>query len=485
VTFTTLTFLLFSIVVLALYWSARACRGQNLVLLVASYVFYGWWDPRFCVLLLASSMIDFWIARALMPEQPNQRRRMLLALSCVLNLGLLGVFKYYGFFVDSFAELAHALGLNPSLPTLRLILPVGISFYTFQTLSYTIDVYRRQLRASTHLLDYLAYVALFPQLVAGPIERAGRLLPQLQRMRVFDEALARDGVKLILWGFCKKIILADHLGEFVELAYAGPIVHASGPVLLVATICFAFQIYCDFSAYSDIARGSARLLGIELVRNFAHPYFSRSVAEFWRRWHMSLSTWFRDYVYVPLGGSRHGRARLWLASMITFTLSGLWHGANWTFVMWGAVNGFMVALASLGARSSRLGPDDVLPSLRTLAGLRALPAMLGTFLLICLTWVLFRAEDLPHAMGIYAAMFGDLARASAWAELVHHREFLGAFGPLLATFVIIEWVTRDRPHPLELSTWPRPLRWLLYTGLCWATIYLMPDEPGAFIYFQF
>jgi D-alanyl-lipoteichoic acid acyltransferase DltB (MBOAT superfamily) len=368
--------------------------------------------------------------------------------------------------------------MTPSLPALHLILPVGISFYTFQTLGYSIDVYRRDTRASEHLLDYLAYVALFPQLVAGPIERAGRLLPQLERMRVFDEARARDGLALILWGFCKKIILADHLGEFVEEIYAGPIVHASGPVVLVATIGFAFQIYCDFSAYSDIAQGSARLLGIDLVRNFAHPYFSRSVAEFWRRWHMSLSTWFRDYVYVPLGGNRHGRARTWLAVMAAFTLSGLWHGANWTFVMWGAVNGLLVALSTLGRSSPRLGPDEV-PSIR------ALPAMLGTFLLICLTWVLFRAVDLPHAMGLYAAMFGDLARPSAWTELSHHHEFLSAFGPLLAMFVIVEWLTRDRPHPLELRTWPRALRWLLYTTLIWLTIYLMPDDPGTFIYFQF
>ena len=332
-TFTTLTFLVFLVVVLALYWGVRRRRAQNVVLLVASYVFYGWWDPRFLGLLVASSLVDFWIARALVPERPDHQRRALVALSCVLNLGLLGVFKYHGFFLESFAALARSLGLEPSLPTLYIVLPVGISFYTFQTLGYSIDAYRRHVVPSRSLVDYLAFVALFPQLVAGPIERAGRLLPQLERPRTFDEAKARDGCKLILWGFCKKIVLADHLGELVELAYAGPVTSASGPVLLVATICFAFQIYCDFSAYSDIAIGSARLLGMELVRNFAHPYFSRSVAEFWRRWHMSLSTWFRDYVYVPLGGSQRGPARRWLALMATFTLSGLWHGPSWTFVL--------------------------------------------------------------------------------------------------------------------------------------------------------
>ncbi len=485
--FTTLTFGLFLVLVFALYWRAPGRRGQNLVLLISSYVFYGWWDPRFCALLLGSSLVDFYVARALGREGPPRRRKALLALSCALNLGLLGVFKYYGFFAESLASLFAALGLAAPLPTLHLILPVGISFYTFQTLGYTIDVYRRSTPASASLLDYLCYVALFPQLVAGPIERARRLLPQLERAREFDGDRARDGAKQMLWGFCKKLLVADHLGLFVDQVYAEPLAHASGPVLAVATVAFAFQIYCDFSAYSDIAIGAAKLLGIELVQNFAQPYFSRSVAEFWRRWHMSLSTWFRDYVYVPLGGSRHGRARLWLALLATFTLSGLWHGANWTFVLWGAANGVLVGLAALrpATRASRLGPADLPPPLRSLAGLRALPAMLATFTLICLTWVLFRAKDLGHALGIYAKFATDLPRAEAWAKLAVHEEFLAAFGPVLAMFVIVEWLTRADPHPLILRGWPRALRWLLYTALLWATIYLMPDDPDAFIYFQF
>jgi len=487
VTFTTLTYGLFLVLVFALYWSMRGVRGQNLVLVGASYVFYGWWDPRFCALLLGSSLVDFAIARRLAVSESPRGRRVLVALSCAVNLGLLALFKYYGFFVDSFIDAAAAVGVSAHAPSLELILPVGISFYTFQTLGYTIDVYRGDAEACPRLLDYLAYVALFPQLVAGPIERARRLLPQLERARVFDEDRARDGAKLMVWGLAKKIILADHLGEFVEQVYASPIVHASGPVLMVATVCFAFQIYCDFSAYSDIAIGTARLLGLDLVRNFAHPYFSRSLAEFWRRWHMSLSTWFRDYVYVPLGGSRRGPARLWLSLMVTFTLSGLWHGASWTFVMWGAVNGLLVGLATrLGPRdAARLGPDDRPPDLRTRAGLRGLARMVLTFALICLTWVLFRAVDLAQAMGIFTRMVVDAPRAAAWAELRYHAEFLGAFGPLLAMFVIVEWLTRDQPHPLTLASWPRPLRWLVYTALVWASIYLMPDEPGTFIYFQF
>lgn len=485
-TFTTLTFAVFLVVVFALYWAAPGRRGQNLVMLVASYVFYGWWDPRFCALLLGSSLIDFVIARGLERSLAQRRRKLLVGLSCVLNLGLLGVFKYYGFFADSFAVVLESLGLRANLPSLHLILPVGISFYTFQTLGYSVDVYRRTTPAASSLLDYLAYVALFPQLVAGPIERAARLLPQLQRARVFDEAAARDGAKQMLWGLSKKIMLADHLGGFVDEIYAGPIVYASGPVLALATIAFAFQIYCDFSGYSDIAIGCGRLFGIDLVRNFSTPYFSRSVAEFWRRWHMSLSTWFRDYVYVPLGGSRSGPARLWLAWMATFTLSGLWHGANWTFVMWGATNGLLVGLSGVRGRGrARLGLGDPWPSLRTSAGLRALPSMLSTFALICLTWVLFRAEDLPQAMGIYAKLLTDLPRAAAWAELAVHREFLEAFVPLLATLIVVEWSTRSEAHPLTLARWPRALRWALYTVMLWATIYLMPDDPDAFIYFQF
>jgi alginate O-acetyltransferase complex protein AlgI len=485
-TFTTLTFALFLALVFALYWAAPGRRGQNVVLLAASYLFYGWWDPRFCALLLGSSLVDFVLARALAREPPQRRRQALLALSVVVNLGLLALFKYFGFFVASFAVALEALGLRANLPSLTLILPVGISFYTFQTLGYTVDVYRRTTPAATSLLDYLAYVALFPQLVAGPIERAGRLLPQLQRARVFDPAGARDGAKQMLWGLAKKVVLADHLGQFVDQIYVGPVVHASGPVLAVATLAFAVQIYCDFSGYSDIAIGCARLLGIDLVRNFAHPYFSRSVAEFWRRWHMSLSTWFRDYVYVPLGGSRRGPARLWLSLMATFTLSGLWHGANWTFVSWGAVNGLLVGLSGVRGRDgARLGPDDPLPSLGTAAGLRTLPRMLATFALICLTWVLFRAEDLAQAMGIYAKLFGELGSAQAWPELRYHREFLDAFAPLVLGLVVVEWWTRTKAHPLALDGWPRPLRWTLYTLLLWATIYLMPEEPDAFMYFQF
>jgi len=485
--FTTLTFLVFLLAVFGLHWIARGRLGQNLVVLGGSYVFYGWWDPRFCALLLGSSVIDFAIARALGQAGASDRwRRALLASSCVVNLGVLGLFKYYDFFVDSFVALLASFGLSPGVPTLHLILPVGISFYTFQTLGYTIDVYRRRTAPCSSLLDYLCYVAFFPQLVAGPIERADRLLPQLQRARSFDEGLARDGGRQIVWGMFEKLVIADHLGEFVDLVYTDGPIHARGPVLAVATVAFAFQIYCDFAGYSNIAIGTAKLFGVRLSRNFATPYFSRSIAEFWRRWHISLSTWFRDYVYVPLGGSRRGRARLWLSLMLTFTLSGLWHGANWTFVLWGAVNGLLVGLTLAGPKRARLGPDHRPPPLRSRAGLVALARMLGTFTVITATWVLFRAADLGQALTIFGRIAQDALRPSAWAELNHHREFLDGFAPLLAIFVIVEWLTQAREHPLAaVEAWPRALRWTLYTTLIWATIYLLSDEPGAFIYFQF
>lgn len=481
-TFTTLTFALFLAVVFALHWLARGVRGQNAVLVVASYVFYAWWDLRFAGLLLASSLLDYGVGRALARQASASRKRALLLVSLGANLGALGAFKYYGFFIEGLTTLAGSVGLELSPRTLSLILPVGISFYTFQTLGYTIDVYRGRTKPERDALVYLTYVSFFPQLVAGPIERAGRLIPQLAARRRFDEARARDGAKQMLWGFLKKVVLADHLGVFVEQVYGGPQVHGSGPALIVATIAFALQIYLDFSAYSDIAIGCSRLFGIDLMRNFATPYFSRTLGEFWRRWHISLSTWFQDYVYVPLGGSRSGPRRRWLAIMATFLLSGLWHGANATFVVWGAVNGLMLALVP---GRTRRGPDDVAPSLRTAAGWKAALAMLATFSFICSTWVLFRAVDLAHAMGIYARIVSDLFRPRAWAELAYHAEFLAGFGPLIALLVLVEWRTRGRAHPLALGRWPRAARWALYTVLLWAALYLMPDSPTDFIYFQF
>src|SRR5687767_6790399 len=307
-TFTTLTFLLYLPIVFGLYWTFRRPIARNLTMLLASYVFYAWWDYRFCGLMLATNLVDYAVARGLGHTERPRARRALLAVSLASNLGVLGFFKYYNFFVESVAAAAGSVGWRIDPVTLNIILPAGVSFYTFQAMSYTIDVYRRQLEPSRSVIAHLSYVSFFPTLVAGPIERGTALLPQLTSARSFDYSRAVDGLRLMAWGFFKKLVIADQLAIIVEASYSRPDA-ATGPLLAFATVCFAFQIYCDFSAYSDIARGTAAMFGVDVVRNFNYPYFAQSVGEFWRRWHISLSTWFRDYVYVPLGGNRTGRAR--------------------------------------------------------------------------------------------------------------------------------------------------------------------------------
>ena len=337
-TFTSLTFLLFFPFVFLLYWLRPQQKWQNSILVLASYFFYGWWDYRFCLLMLLSSLVDYFIGIAVHATDDRRIQRRYLILSLISNLGLLGYFKYYNFFSDSLVSLLNQFGWSVHPVIAEVILPVGISFYTFQTLSYTIDIYRGKLEPTRNLIDYLAFVSFFPQLVAGPIERATNLLPQFTVKREFSRSEASEGGRQILWGFFKKLVIADRMAVGVDAVYDN-LADASGVSLLLATIFFAFQIYCDFSAYSDIAIGTAKMFRINLMRNFAYPYFSQSVTEFWRRWHISLSTWFRDYVFIPLGGSRCWAPRVCFNLMVTFVLSGLWHGADWKFIVWGAING--------------------------------------------------------------------------------------------------------------------------------------------------
>lgn len=476
-TFTTVTFLVFAAAVFAAYWLIGERRWQNLLLVVVSYAFYGWWDARLGGLIAASTAIDFLVGRAL--DGRSQHRRALLWISIVTNLTLLGVFKYYGFFVDSLVAAAAAVGFELHPPTLRLVLPVGVSFYTFQTLGTTIDVYRGRLRACRDPIAYAAYVAFFPQLVAGPIERGERLLPQFAEPRRFDPDAARAGLRQALWGFVQKVALADNLAILVDDGYTGV---SRGPLALVATIAFALQIYWDFAGYSNIAIGTARTLGFTLTRNFDYPYFSRSLAEFWRRWHISLSSWFRDYVYVPLGGARQGKARQALAVVVTFSLSGLWHGASWTFVIWGAGSGALAAWSILRGRAARggsVGSDGRWPSLGDLA------RMAATFACVCLGWVFFRAEDVGHALGILRAIARDAFDPAAWAMLETHGDYLRGVLPLVAIVLLIEWITRRHDHALVLEGWPRTARWALYTVLVWSTLYVMREDPTQFVYFQF
>lgn len=486
-TFVSVTFLLFFPLVFALHWLPARRGWQNSVLIVASYVFYGWWDYRFCALMLISSLVDYGVGLALGRTEGVGFRRCWLWLSIVCNLGLLGFFKYFNFFADSLAGLADRVGWHLNTGTLEIILPVGISFYTFQTLSYTIDVYRRKMPPTANLIDYLAFVSFFPQLVAGPIERATHLLPQFARTRTFDFDSARDACRQILWGFVKKLVLADRLAAFVDATY-GAQTPVQGPLLALATVCFAFQIYCDFSAYSDIAIGTARLMGIRLVRNFAYPYFSQSISEFWRRWHISLSTWFRDYVYIPLGGSKTSRVRRAINVMVTFVVSGLWHGAAWRFVLWGGVNGSALVAEKTSRptcqqKSDTPGGEHLIPRPGVLL------RMLSTFSIICLCWVFFRAADVGEAFRILRQILGDLFTISAYgslAEQIRADRFLLVTLVLLAAFICIEWVQRRKPHALSLEIRSLPARWTVYTILIWGGLNLMPTNfVNPFIYFAF
>jgi len=483
--FTSLTYLAFLPLVLLAYRLTDSRRLQNILLLTASYVFYGWWDYRFCFLMLASSLIDFAIGTLLQRQSDAHTRKALLAVSIGCNLGLLGIFKYLNFFIESFREAGQQLGFNMNGGTLEIILPVGISFYTFQTMSYTLDIYRRQLKAADSLIDYLAFVSFFPQLVAGPIERAGNLLPQLQKRREISSADVASGLRQIFCGFFKKIVIADSIAGFVTAAYTDP-VQTAGPELVLATVLFAFQIYCDFSAYSDIAIGTAKLFGITLMQNFAYPYFSQSIHEFWQRWHISLSTWFRDYVYIPLGGNRGSDFLRNRNVMLTFIVSGFWHGAAWNFLGWGALHGTALLAENTAAPTARKKKQ---PVNRLLPSTSRLLRMLLTFVIVCLGWVLFRADSLADAVLIWQKMFASVAQTAQWNAI--WTQYISG-GPLyysinlLIVFVLVEWVHRHMAFPLEIGHWPTPIRWPAYTLVLWLIIEHADKTPQSpFVYFQF
>jgi alginate O-acetyltransferase complex protein AlgI len=484
VTFSSLTFLIFFAVVFTAYWALGRRRPQNVLLLIASYVFYGWWDWRFAGLMLASSLADYSFGLAIHWSQKPLYRKLLLVATLVANLSLLGFFKYFNFFAESFAVAAGSMGWQVGDLTLNIILPVGISFYTFQSLSYTIDIYRKQLAPTKNVVDYLAFVSFFPQLVAGPIERAADLLPQFGVDRKFNATIAADGLRQMLWGLFKKLAVADRLATIVEPAFANP-GNYSGPFLLLATICFAFQIYCDFSGYSDMAVGVGKQFGIRLSRNFAYPYFSRSLREFWRRWHISLSTWFRDYVYYPLGGNRTQNWKHRRNLIVTFLVSGIWHGAAWTFVAWGALHGLMVAVlpAASAQENEPPGGSRLIP--RPIDVLR----MAWTFALVCALWVFFRAASFADAQLIWQTMAVDLFNPAKYGpsiESLRGIESVKLTFLALALLLTIEWLGRRHEHPLMIGNWPRGLRWTAYTAMLWGTVLFIPTAAGKnFIYFDF
>lgn len=461
--FNSLTFPVFLALVLTGYWMLPGRRSRVLWLLGSSYVFYGWWDWRFLGLILASSLIDF-VAGLRVGTGSAGRRRAWLAMSLVTNLGILGTFKYLDFFAGSAAWALQQAGFTPNWTTLNLVLPVGISFYTFQSMSYTIDVYRGRLTPCRELPAFLLYVGFFPQLVAGPIERAGDLLPQLRDGRRFDPALARRGLRYILWGFVLKSVLADNLAPVVNAVFATP-EGGSRAEVWQGFYLFAFQIYGDFAGYTYIAIGVAALFGVRLSANFRRPYLATSIREFWTRWHITLSRWFRDYVYIAaLGGSRAGRGQWVRNILLTFTLSGLWHGASWTMVAWGLFHGLAYFLPPLG---------------RTERSVTRLFNTLLTFHLVCLGWLLFRATDLAQAGAMLrTAVVGHPASSS---QPQWHTALLAG----CAVVVGVELIQRKRDDTVDLDHLPTWARWLIYYLLVVSVVMLGRFDRQPFVYFQF
>jgi len=485
--FNSIQFAIFLPIVFLLYWfvfdrfirqSKWQLKLQNAFVVVASYVFYGWWDWRF-LLLIAFTSFCSWGSGILIGRQASkQKAKMWMWLNIVVNLGILALFKYYDFFVTEFAQLFH---ISTEGLLLKVILPVGISFYTFQALSYSIDIYRGKIEPTKDIIAFFAFVSFFPQLVAGPIERATNLLPQFLKKREFDYDTAIDGMRQILWGLFKKLLIANKCAYAVDsVFYLHSRTLISGSDMLMAAILFSFQIYADFSGYSDMAIGTAKLFGIKLSRNFNNPYFSRNVAEFWRRWHISLMSWFRDYVYIPLGGNRVGKFRTVCNIFVVFLLSGLWHGANWTFVVWGLYHALLFIPIVLIARKSQSKPiaeGCILPSWKEMG------QMLFTFSLVTSGWIIFRSENLADfvqycqglcQLGTLHACYRLFIQSDMWPKMI-----------FVMIMLVVEWLQRDKEHGLELSHMKPWVKWVV-CFLMAIMIYCFTDNKiGSFIYFQF
>ena len=480
--FNSIDFAIFLPVVFLLYWfiTNKNLKLQNFLIVVASYFFYGWWDWRFLSLILFSTIVDYTVGLGLLKQENQLKRKILLLASIIVNLGFLGFFKYYNFFLDNFISAFSFFGAEIKSNSLNIILPVGISFYTFQTLSYSIDVYKRKLEPTKDFIAFSAFVSFFPQLVAGPIERATNLLPQFYNKRTFDYSKAVDGMRQILWGLFKKIVIADNCAEYANQIFNNS-ADMNGSTLVLGALFFTFQIYGDFSGYSDIAIGTARLFGFDLMRNFAFPYFSRDIAEFWRRWHISLSTWFRDYVYIPLGGSRGGTWMKIRNTFIIFIVSGFWHGANWTFIVWGALNAIYF-LPLLLTKKNR-NHIDIVARGKKMPSVKELIKILITFGLTVFAWIFFRAENIGHALSYISGMF-----STSIFEIPEFSGRLRALETIILTviFVLIEW--KGREHQFAIQNlglkWGRPLRYAIYYALIIALLWFGGKEQ-EFIYFQF
>lgn len=482
--FNSFEFAIFLPIVFVLYWfvANKNLRFQNFLLLIASYVFYGWWDWKFLSLIIISSVVDYFVGLGLATYENINKRRILLFTSIAVNIGILGFFKYFNFFIESFIDAFSLMGQSFNYQSLSIILPVGISFYTFQTLSYSIDVYNKKITPTKDLISFFAFVSFFPQLVAGPIERATNLLPQFYKRRVFDYDKASDGMRQILWGLFKKIVIADNCAKYVNDIF-GNYADYSGSTLVIGAVFFAFQIYGDFSGYSDIAIGTARLFGFNLMRNFAFPYFSRDIAEFWRRWHISLSSWFRDYVYIPLGGSRVGLWKKIRNIFVIFVVSGFWHGANWTFIAWGALNAIYF-LPLMLAKKNRENTDIVADG-RLLPTIREFFQIISTFILTIFAWIFFRSNSIHDSILYLGEIFSSSILSKPYFVIGTKIEF-GINMFLLFLFIFVEWFQRNKQHALQIDNMNLPIiiRWGTYYILV-ALILWFVGSPQEFIYFQF
>ena len=483
--FTSIAFAIFLPVVFFIYWFATkgSFKLQNILLLVSSYFFYGCWDWRFLFLLFFSTSLDFVSGIKIYSSKNEQTKKFWFWLSIFINLGFLGVFKYYNFFASSLADGLSTLGIHANLWTLNVILPVGISFYTFHGLSYVIDIYNNKIQPERNLINYAVFVSFFPLLVAGPIERATHLLLQITKKREFNYSKAVDGMRQILWGLFKKIVVADNCAECVNQIFNTSQTQ-SGSMLLLGAVLFSFQIYSDFSGYSDIAIGTSKLFGIDLLRNFSFPYFSRDIAEFWRRWHISLTSWLRDYLYIPLGGSRGAKIKVIRNTLIIFLVSGFWHGANWTFIAWGGFHALLF-LPLLVFNKNRKNIDTVAFE-RSLPNFKELFQMLSTFFLVSVGWVFFRSETIWQAIEYIKKAFQfnsnyfDVSTFSRSGDLSSFTIFFSILSVMI--LIIIEWIQRQKSHGLDIST--QKGRWPIYITLC-LLIYVCKGGSSAFIYFQF
>ena len=476
--FVSQAFVVFLPLAFVAYWVAgRMRRGptaQNLVLIAANYAFYAYWDVRLLGLLVAITLIGFVSGRLLEHDFAPGTRKAVLVVTLLLSLGILGFFKYFGFFVDSLTSLLQGIGFAAPSYALNILLPLGLSFYTFQMLTYPLDVYRRQMHATRDALAFFAFASFFAQLIAGPIGRARELLPQYKTTRSFEDARARDGLRQMLWGLTKKVLVADNLAPLVAQAWSG-YQTMNSLNLFVAAVFFAVQLYADFSGYSDMAIGIGKLFGLELPMNFAYPYYSRSTAEFWRRWHMSLSFWMRDYVYIPLGGSRVPTGRRIFNVLVTFLCVGIWHGANWTFVVWGLLNGLYQIPGILLGRKT---PRDTVAHGHLLPRPREAAAMLGTFLLAVFAWVFFRADSLTQAAG-YLKRFVTSPGGGLDTAYVPYLV-------LCAALLTVEWLQREQPYTFRrIALVPLPVRWASYCALLLALLVLGAHGAPPFVYVQF